>query len=832
MLPYIPIPYALGIFQEHKMGIHVLKPNHKIELRVLRKDNKLNKYSEKEMSSVFEEIVKWCIVGETEKFKEAHANKSRPIYKDLIESALVIDFASGYSIRGIVTVMGHIELMNFILQHCTSKHLRLYKYLIFAIMNEDVGMVKCILQEVKDLSTFLQRSYLQKHYHHQHNDGSDVTTKILGNSKIFDLLFERLQRDKEESGSKYIDIDYGDLMEVAKPNRAYYEFFILKNANPNIMISSDGSYLHKAVKYLEIQDVVSLLEHGAGMFILDDSMQTPLKLIQNEYEECKKKYMHMKDHREKHIMGKVQKIFNLLSSKMKKNRKSVNKDYQAIFDGTTISYPFTNKSKNIIKLTDSNTKTFQEFVTYCLNGNVNDLNPSKHGNFALYHAQDLQTGFRATDFAANQGHVEVVKKLLDFGATPETKDVKDQIIHSAIDIAISNQQFEVCKCLFEYGVETRDWMVLAVEKRQINIAEYLLDKVDINFIGSSGYCALHQAAINGNLEFVQFLLHNGAKIDKKSSPNKEKVTALHLAISHSQDIVTKYLIEHGADLNQKDSNGESILNFAQNAKGKDDLINFISSKINVPTNCQAGTKNVQSDSTTAKEHQTENSGAIKSMDTLDRHLQSNPEKISRSSSIVGKKRNLEESSGSDGESEPDTKSRMISDIENQSIPGTSQTHSYQGNQEAPEESTNPKDIGYVVQPLVDSLLKNTLSYQSKKICLSAIELIISKDASACDYLMKKEFVDEVGNIVEEIVYKESNTLIKDFEMIAKILAKLEQRNNEGKKLIGGMKMSFSAFDKLRTEMKKFETGSRPSDYLFDSDQSIKVKAEALEVHLD
>ena len=554
-------------------------------------------------------------------------------------------------------------------------------------------------------------------------------------------------------------------------------------------------------------------------------MQIPLQIIQRHNKQIEENGGKSTTKGEK-----VQKILYLLSSKMEKNHQSVKKDYQAVFDGTTI--PLTNQSKNLIKLTNSNVKTFQELVTYSLNGNHDKIDPIKYGHFALYNAQDLRTGFRAIDFAAKQGHVEVTLRLLDLGATPETKDGEGQIIHSAIDVAISNQQFEACRCLFEYGVIRDDQMVLAVQKGLFKIAEFLLNKIDIDLISTNGYNALHQAAMDGKLEFIQFLLNNGAKIDKKSSSKKEKLTALHLAISHSQDIVTKYLIEHGADLNQKDSNGESILNFARNVKAKHDIINLISSKITVPTNCQAGTEDVQSGPTTDKEHQIENSGAIKSIDTLDRHLQSNPEKKSRSTSIVGKKRNLEESSGSDGESEPDTKSRMISDIENQSIPGTSQTHSYQGNQEAPEESTNPKDIGYVVQPLVDSLLKNTLSYQSKKICLSAIELIISKDASACDYLMKKEFVDEVGNIVEEIVYKESNTLIKDFEMIAKILAKLEQRNNEGKKLIGGMKMSFSAFDKLRTEMKKFETGSRPSDYLFDSDQSIKVKAEALEVHLD
>ena len=61
---------------------------------------------------------------------------------------------------------------------------------------------------------------------------------------------------------------------------------------------------------------------------------------------------------------------------------------------------------------------------------------------------------------------------------------------------------------------------------------------------STGKTALHEAAENGRLEAVQYLLQRGASVDV---PNKYKNTALHDAAANGHAAVARELALHGAD---------------------------------------------------------------------------------------------------------------------------------------------------------------------------------------------------------------------------------------------------------------------------------------------
>ena len=110
-------------------------------------------------------------------------------------------------------------------------------------------------------------------------------------------------------------------------------------------------------------------------------------------------------------------------------------------------------------------------------------------------------------------------------------------------------------------------------------------------------------------------------------------------------------------------------------------------------------------------------------------------------------------------------------------------------------------------------------------CLSAIEVIISEDPDARNQIAEKKVIDEIANLVTETVSKGEHNQNKDLGIIAKILTKLKS-TNEGKKLIGEMKLSFDTFEKLKAEMKKFEVHPDPSHFAFDSNHAFtKLKYE-------
>ena len=137
------------------------EPTYKGVLKFLRsfQNDYWKRYSKQEINEAFEEIVTWCIKGETEKVKKAYSNYSKPVYKDLFESAYPRDVESGLKIREIVSGMGHVELMSFILQSCTPKTFNFDKYLNIALRKEDVKMVDCILRDRKCIGVPSKEKY-------------------------------------------------------------------------------------------------------------------------------------------------------------------------------------------------------------------------------------------------------------------------------------------------------------------------------------------------------------------------------------------------------------------------------------------------------------------------------------------------------------------------------------------------------------------------------------------------------------------------------------------------------------------------------------------------
>ena len=108
-------------------------------------------------------------------------------------------------------------------------------------------------------------------------------------------------------------------------------------------------------------------------------------------------------------------------------------------------------------------------------------------------------GMTPLNYAAYEGHLEIVKLLLDKGAEIDTRD--NMSFTPLLVAAISGHQ-EVQKELIIRGAD-------------VNLAER-----------SFGWTTLHRAAANGHLELIQLLLDKGAQINIK---NKKGDTPLAVA---------------------------------------------------------------------------------------------------------------------------------------------------------------------------------------------------------------------------------------------------------------------------------------------------------------
>jgi len=85
------------------------------------------------------------------------------------------------------------------------------------------------------------------------------------------------------------------------------------------------------------------------------------------------------------------------------------------------------------------------------------------------------------------------------------------------------------------------------------------NNLDIDLKDSYGATALYYAAMSGHIDIVQYLVKKGANVNLKNNIGQ---TSLHLAYFMEFHKVAKYLVDNGADINLKDNSGRTPLYFA------------------------------------------------------------------------------------------------------------------------------------------------------------------------------------------------------------------------------------------------------------------------------
>jgi ankyrin repeat protein len=180
----------------------------------------------------------------------------------------------------------------------------------------------------------------------------------------------------------------------------------------------------------------------------------------------------------------------------------------------------------------------------------------------LSHAQ---TTDQAADFAkaAKFDNANEVKSLLKKGINPNTVDangnpmlilaIRDKS-SNVIDVLLGDQNIDVD--LSNKSGETP--LMMASIDGNLPLVKTLVigHKAQLDHIG---WTPLHYACAKGHLEVAEFLITNGAIVDSMSLGN---TTPLMMAVQSGNEQLVKLLLDKGADLQLRNSQGLTAIDIA------------------------------------------------------------------------------------------------------------------------------------------------------------------------------------------------------------------------------------------------------------------------------
>ena len=722
-----------------------------------------------DLAEKFEQLVSWCITGDRTSLHNALSRDKKKLYLSLI-NPWAKDTKTGYVVYEFATIKRNLDILDCLMTFKPNKS-AFGNAIEIAIENDESDFVEELFDGFKfwvpyrQCYDFNNKRWNEKYLFLALKHNSKKTLEMMKNHSGFRI---KNLRTEESQGFRAIHLcSIEGLIDQVK--------WLVDN-DIDINCASDNvealglTALHFAAKNGHFKLVEYLVDQGANLFNIDEKGPSPKKLLESTLEG-------ITNEEEK---KQKQEILEYLDSKMSEALQNFSINYTATFATSRLTkslYEFQSKENlyrkafaklvNLCIIGDERISSLDHWLSCPLNNEDEEWQMIKPCLFLKHNVEDLNSGYRPIDFAAFKGHLRVIRCLIEHGAQPDAQKAK-HFTHRALDVAIIKGHKEIVQCLIEHGAYFKDRLYFALENDQMDIAKILMkgfghDKADLDYINENGFNALHLAVKLNRLDFVQILITRGADPNKKSGCEGHGRTALHFAAENLNQEIIEYLINNGADISIKDINRFTPLTLVK--KG-------------IKTNF------------TNSDHEVQEVNATEDLQLKDRIMKF-------LSSKMKQHEDTSEHSGEDGP--PAAKRRKIDNAH-----------------------CSKDDSNHMVNPLIESFMNRSMPFEAKIGCLIAINALISEDDTTCHFLTKKDVIDEIGIVANQIIFKVGKQPDKNLDVIAKILS-MVNLTDEGKKLIQDIRMPHSALVRLKNEMRREESDLNPGNFAFDSDLCRKVK---------
>lgn len=476
----------------------------------------------------------------------------------------------GVSALHLAGLMGHYELVKFLLERGARPSIKCKTGttpFIYACEGNNDKIIKILLEYGADPTT-VDKLHMRTGLHMLCIEGNVAGIKLLLQNPNVDVNARRI----DHAHPIHFAAEYGHLQIV--------ELLIKAKALVNVKTIEKVTPLHYAAFRGHFDIVKLLVENGAQINCMSENAQY-LNYLSVSPLQCAA----LKDHLNivKYLVFKGADISVQISSYAS--------ELAALYGHTNIVSYFLQKgarfTKSLLSAAVKNISIFELLLEHEMDVNVVDSN-----------------GFSLLHFASKNGNVSVVKRLIELGANIHSKTDDGQ---TSLTLAILENHIGVVKILIQHdALKTNDSMKvlipvlytqnriilnmllkkaflsqtdlnqclqLSVRKGFIDMAILLLNHIDFEHQQNFGADLLFSSIANGNKILTEVILSKGVDINAHRSRAPERTCLLTAIIMDSPDM-TSFLIENGANVNVKLSDGTELLHIAA-IEGNSEIVKIL-----------------------------------------------------------------------------------------------------------------------------------------------------------------------------------------------------------------------------------------------------------------